>query len=66
MRMKMHKNRGRNQQVRGHKRALKTLNRKLNRNADDLFKIRGEYAVWLDMKIKEEANKLYEEQKAEA
>lgn len=61
----MHKNRGRNQQVRGHKRALKTLNRKLNRNADDSFKIRGEYAVWLDKKIREDADKIYESQKVE-
>ena len=59
----MHKNRGRNQQIRGHKRTLKTLNRKLNRNANDLFKVRGEYTVWLDQKIREDANKIAENMK---
>jgi hypothetical protein len=62
----MHKNKGRNQQIRGHKRALKVLNRKRNRNASDLFKVNGEYAVWLDKKIREDADKIYESQKVEA
>ena len=60
MRMMMHKNKGRKQQIRGHKRALKTLNRKLNRNANDMFKVRGEYAVWLDQKIKSDVEKMKE------
>ena len=56
----MHKNKGRQQQVRGNKRHQKVLNRKLNRNPSDLSKVADSYSNWLGEKIKADADKIAE------
>ena len=62
----MNKGIGKAQQIRGHKRHQKTLNRKLNRNPSDLSKVAGKYSEWLDSHIRAEADKLAEKMKENA
>ena len=59
----MRKNEGRSQQVRGQKRQQKVLNRKLNRNASDKAKSDGFYSDWLNEKIKQDVDKMVEDEK---
>ena len=59
----MNKGMGRSQQIRGHKRRQKTLNRRLNRNPSDFHSINGKYAEWLDAKIKREVDEMVENEK---
>jgi hypothetical protein len=58
----MHKGLGRKQQIRGHKRRLKVLNRLLNRNASDQTKNAGAYAN----SVVEELNRQIENEKTVA
>lgn len=58
----MHKGLGKKQQIRGHKRVQKTLNRRLNRNASDKAKSDGFYAEWLNEKIKQDVDKMVEDE----
>lgn len=59
----MRKGEGLAQQIRGHRRIQKTLNRKLNRYPSDLKKVEGKYAEWLNAKIQAEADVIAEEMK---
>ena len=47
----MNKGLGKAQQIRGHKRRKKVLNRSLNRNISDLKKVEGSYAKWYDESV---------------
>jgi hypothetical protein len=61
----MRKGEGLAQQIRGHRRVQKTINRRLNRYASDLKKVEGNYEKWLDEKIKSDVEKISEQMKQE-
>jgi hypothetical protein len=52
----MKKKLGSHEQIRGQKRAVKVLNRKLKRNPSDHAKIDGKYSEWYDEYLKKLIN----------
>lgn len=59
----MRKGQGKAQQMRGHKRRQKVLNRALNRYPSDLKKVEGRYSAWLQEEIMKSAQTIAEAKK---
>ena len=58
----MRKGEGRAQQLRGHKRRAKVINRRLNRNASDLKAFGGVYDKWYLENLNAQVNKEAEDE----
>ena len=59
----MHKGLGKLQQIRGHRRRQKVLNRRLNRYPSDLKKVEGRYSAWLQEEMMKSGQTIAEAKK---